>query len=321
MKEKKELIVLIDTVHKRVLHYEPPGSGIGMSEAEGGMKGSVSMNFDYEKGNKCYYLHIDTSIGLPSKGHIMVRSVFKLNYGKALRVLFVPGLLEPAVRGAWDICAEAMQQRCQANGISFDKPLKISDEIIRKHAASMKEQYFKSRRMDDAANKHLLMKTFLTFTIGTKTVLLLRATVMILEEVLVINPAFDCTHNSSVFPVPIPIYHTVKLKCIKEGKEKITMNFYYGRYFLIMLDCALNLLSGEHARLLAPALQEKGMTKLKEAEFIVEANKYFAMLHAFFKKSNIRITELSNPPDWAKLIRTRNENRVSEVDAKEITGG
>jgi hypothetical protein len=306
--EKTVIELTAKTIAKNVLFFEPMDPAMALLLADvspENPKADLSFNYDYEKEGELYFLfHIDTGLAVRPLAEIWTRTTFKLAYGGKFADLFVPDALDPMNKIAFEICDGAFKQRCKEHGINFTGTINYTPDDISRFTEIMIEQYHKSRKRDDEHNRRMIEQQFLGFTQGKMTRLLINGTIMIMDEVLWLNPSFNRRHNREVFPVPMPVYNTLKMKCLKLENEDVQLNLYHSAFFLLCLDCALTLLFSDYSGLLTERLAANGLTEEKEKEYIKYASDYFKNVEASLKKNKATISNLENRPDWVALLKT-----------------
>ena len=87
------------------------------------------------------------------------------------------------------------------------------------------------------------------------------------------------------------------------NNEKVKLNLLESTHFILCMDCALNLLLGDHAPLLTEAIAANGMTKANEEIYIKEASEFMKGVRETLEKSQATITNLAERPDWNSLLR------------------
>jgi hypothetical protein len=284
------------------LHPEILAGGYDISET----KASFSWNFDYESlpfGMKRFYADIGLKV-LPHAA-ILTRTGFEIDSPDYLwDDLFTKEMIKPMIEVAVKQCLNAFREQCVANKVDFNGEVLIDEKTIDGLTHSIVSSYFSFRRNNDAANKVLLHASGMKITTGRNTRLCLRTTFMVIDEVLYFDPQFDRAHNLKQFikVIPEPVYFTVKMKCLDIKTQTVALSLYHTIFFLICLDCALQLVLGDHEQELVKRLESRGMNDINRQSFIKEGAKLLDMYRQNLIKSGSSITNLEVRYDWNSLI-------------------
>lgn len=266
-------------------------------------KGDVaneSLNYDLERRpNDVWLLHIDVGLRVRPIAEIKVRTTFQTEFGGSIEPILKMEAMHDVLSIAIGKCLSGFNERCEANGISY-RHQKI-DMNIPEALAYVRSNY-------ESEHRHLEGKwqstKLISFTPGRKTFFLCRIPFMVMDEAFFDSPDFDHRHNSSVLfrHIPEPFYYTTKLRCATIDKENVELDGLHSVYYLIALDCALQLLVGEHCdrfdRLVA-----NGLTPETRKEFLTFGTEYFDHCRTNLWEKGFRITNFEKRPDWNAVIR------------------
>lgn len=264
--------------------------------------------FDYEiTKNKKWKLHIDTGLTVLPFAEIKTRSTFELECKTGQEEhLFTPEalhLLNEINKIAFQKCVQGFNEQCTAHGLRSNWNLTPTPQHLQGFSESMASQY--AVRKEHAIKNTKLNVDGLKLTQGKLTYLTLMAPFMILDEILFVNKAFNCKHNLHVFSDAMPetCYYTLKLKCIKIKTQTLQLTLEDTTYFVICLDCALQMLMDVHADTLMPSLIENGLTAEKQQKFISFASGMIKYLREECERDEVHITNLDKRYDWNALMQ------------------
>lgn len=304
--EEQNINVPIEVIQRRFLLFEQykNTTNIGLMHDEEDDLADINFNFDYECiGKEAYLFHIDIGFCIKSWANILVRTSFQVPFQQNLDLLFVREVTMPMVDIALKTCVDAFMQCCENHLIAYPDSIELPKETVDNFSNTMIDLYFNYRKVDDMANKEMIDQHFLSFTPGSITQLMLNGTLMITEQVLWLHPGFNRSHNREIFPVPMPIYNTIKLKCLKIEDSKIEFNMLQSTFLLLCMDCALSLLFSDHAPLLTQILEALNFTLEDQDKYIKETNKFLISVRKSMEESGTTISNLENRPDWNSIIQ------------------
>jgi hypothetical protein len=265
-----------------------------------------SSNFDYEMlPLKKPRIYIDIGLKALPLAAILVRTRFEneshdLYWGDYFQVQ----VLEPCVKIAVDTCIKGFIEQCAAHEINLKADIKPGPHTVEKITHAIVEQYQNHRRTGDIANRKTINSPGLRATPGKKTRLPMKITFMILDDVLFNNKKFNCRENLEQFTevVPEPIYHTVKMKCIEIESGEVKLSLYHTAFFLVCLDCALQLILGDNESELLSSLHSQGLSNANREMFIAEGSQLLRDFKNQTKRAGVRIPFLEKRYNWNQLI-------------------
>jgi hypothetical protein len=134
-----------------------------------------------------------------------------------------------------------------------------------------------------------------------------RGTILILNEVLFYNPAFNWEHNQDAFSNIIRLPNYVTLRCIIEkvapGNPQ-TINVGRALTLLLCIECASQLLTGDHLPALEPALDKAKFDHSIRKEFLRQAQEFVKDSLDAFKKANSTFVDMEEEyRDWNEIIQ------------------
>lgn len=261
---------------------------------------NASLNYDVELlPDHVWILHIDIGLHVRPIAEIKVRVSFQTVYDGSMELILGLEVMDEVVSIALNNCLRAFNEQCEAHGIAY-RHQKIDMEIggalqyIRDHYATemkaLENTWFRS--------------SFSSFTPGNNTRLLCKVPFMIMDLVFLSDGEFDHRHNAPILfkHVPEPFYFTTKMRCRTIDTGNVVLSGAHTVYYLICLDCALQLLVGDHEDRFEMLVRD-GLNPEMRRSFISWGTKYFETWHENLKKTGSNITNFDRRPDWNSVIR------------------
>lgn len=265
-------------------------------------KASIGVNFDVEQPQKEQWLfYADISLSIKPYAKILTRSCFKVTCTEV--ILFTKEIMVPLMEAAIENAISGFNARCKAYNLKHDWDLPDLKTHAPAFADNVIKQYYNDHKPQFENNK-LHKQEGLKLTMGNKTNLAVKATFMLVDEVLYENPAFNHKHNRSMFntAMPMTMYYTLKLNCLKIDTEDIQMTWLNTVHFMLAMDCALQLLLGDHFDKLQPGIERKGLTPENQKAFISFATKMINDLNETLHTSGATIENLEVRRDWNAMM-------------------
>ena len=263
---------------------------------------SISQNFELE-GSDNWTIHIDWGMTIVPLAAISTRVSFNF-IGKEEDVFSMP-VLSKMVSTAFNEMKRLYAQQLAAYELKLDGDINLSEESITGFTGGLRKGLliiladYKSRNPN-------LYNDGLNVSVGGNTLLIMKATFMIIDEILFLNPAFDHDHNIKLLAeanLHLAVYYTLKNKCLEIEYGTIQLNLFNTILFYVALDLALQMLIGDQTELLQQSLELKNVTAFRQQEFIKFGSDMFAGLKKSLNESGARFTNLENGVDWMKRIK------------------
>jgi hypothetical protein len=267
-----------------------------------------SISYDYEMlpGNKPR-IHFDIGVRVFTAAAISVRTQIESECNEYdWNVYFRKDVIEFWIRIALRNCTEEFRKQCNARNIKINTSLKPEPELVRDIVNGVYQNYLDFRSKDDITNKKGIESPGLILQPDRiKTIIPIDITFMILQDVFYYNKNFNRKKNLENFDKAVPeyLYHTVRMKAMKIVSEEVNLSMYYTTYFLICLDCALQLILGEAEQELLTSLQSKGLTLENRDIFIKEGSNILNYFLEALREKNSSVNKLEEKHDWNRLIR------------------
>jgi len=264
-------------------------------------------SFDYEKrpADK-WRIYIDIGIKLMPIAKIKVRLAFEFkSKGISWDDIFEIEVIRNMVDLTMQQCIITFKENCKESAIELPFEIPYSEEVVLQISNTLIAQYFDIRMPQDIANAYLLSKTGLECKPEIDSVILLKCTFMVLDELFYNSKQFDRKHNLEVFSdyVPEPKYFTIKMNCGEIDEHRVKLNYLDTILFYICVDCALQMLLGDKSDLLIAALEKNGFTDEIRKAFLKHGTAFFEQYQTKVRMPGVRIVNLEEMHDWNLLFR------------------
>ena len=264
-------------------------------------------SFDYEKrpADK-WRIYIDIGIKLMPIAKIKVRLAFEFkSKGISWDDIFEIEVIRNMVDLTMQQCIITFKENCKESAIELPFEIPYSEEVVLQISNTLIAQYFDIRMPQDIANAYLLSKTGLECKPEIDSVILLKCTFMVLDELFYNSKQFDRKHNLEVFSdyVPEPKYFTIKMNCGEIDEHRVKLNYLDTILFYICVDCALQMLLGDKSDLLIAALEKNGFTDEIRKAFLKHGTAFFEQYQTKVRMLGVRIVNLEEKHDWNLLFR------------------
>ncbi len=286
-------------LHRVVYDTADPSFGSAYEEPET----NISMNFDYERRPQSEWLfHADAGYEVIPFGKVYTRTTFQIT--AAEHELFSVEILRPIVEEAIQIAKGSYKEFARENNFPKQGVILHMKQLTLSLVTSIITNY-KLRTIQDKNNEFLETKYGLRLTPGGNTSLIVTGTFMIMDHILYENPAFNNESNREAIMeyVPLPRYETIKLKCLEIDRQNVSLTWVETIFFFLCLDCALQLLLGEHADTLIPQMEELGMIELRRNEYVAFSSDMVKGLKTTLKEGGMTISNLEQQIDWNSLMK------------------
>jgi hypothetical protein len=264
-------------------------------------------NFDYERlPDNVYRIYIDIVLKVLPHAALCTRTSFEcMHQSFSWDDTFTLEHLEPLVEKACDFCIKTFYIQCRELEMDFHDPVPPVSNKVSTISKEFIEMYNLHRKVNDMEYKELMESTGMSMTPGIIPALCTSYTFLIIDEVLYFNPKFKRMQNKENFCeiLPEPIYFTIKMKCLESLHKEVDLSLYHTIFYLICLDCALQLLVGDHDSELIARLDELGYNKKSRQLFITEGSKLFKMFNDTIEKPNSILSKFELNFDWNQLIQ------------------
>ena len=197
---------------------------------------------------------------------------------------------------------KTFKKTCKARDIKLKMDIpRISAENI---TQGLIDRYYKHDKENYILNKPVFNIWGFKFIHDLRAQIILKVPFMIIDEVMYFNKNFNRKENLKQFKVCVgeARYHTLKMKCMEIDHNEVTLSWYHTIYFLYCLDCALQLMLGDHEQKLLASLGPKGLTNQNRDLFVIEGAKIFDSYIEEFKKTGKITIDIDKKYDWNKLI-------------------
>ena len=249
----------------------------------------------------------DISVKLPHLAAVMIRSQYKI-YSEDFEWdhFFVVENVKPILTNAINNALFEFRHICLQNSVALTPEMSredpiVPDETIEKVCENMVDQYLTLRKPFDMANSEALTEIELKCPSLGPAEVTLNLTFLVMEQILFNNRRFNRIHNREVFfgIVPEMKFYSLRMKSVQIGEHNVDLTVMDVHYFLICMDCALQMVLGDKADLLIPILEERGATDEVQKMWFKSATD---LIHACRESVEDSI-ERKEKFDWIKMIR------------------
>lgn len=267
----------------------------------------VGSLFDYATlPDKHWEFYSDISVKLPHLAAVMIRSQYKLRCENfEWDHLFVVENVKPIVSNAIMNALIEFKRICLENSVALTpemikKEPEVPDHMIDLVCENMVHQYLNNNKPFDIANGLALTEVELRCPSSQSVSITLNLTFLVMEQILFNNRGFNRKHNREVFFAVVPEmkFYSLRMKCIQIGKHDVEMTPIDVHFFLICMDCALQMILGDKADLLIPVLEERGATDEVQKVWFKSASDLLAVCRESVEDS----IERKEKFDWSKKI-------------------
>jgi hypothetical protein len=263
---------------------------------------TVSYDYDNERlPDNIWVLHLYFGLKVMPVGQIQTVSTFEVVYEGPLTHILGLDALADAARIAFDKCTNAFKERCDHHGLVFNG--KLNHDMYADLVQFVRTSYADTRLPNEGPLLANAAKS--TFTSGHNTKLLLKVPFIIMDEVFFPGSDFDHAHNAALLwqHIPHSAYYTLKLRCITIDEETVNLPLMQTMFFLICLDCALQLMVGQYSDRLLDLLTNRGLTPDARKTFLRQGSEYLSYIREEMQKSRTTLSNYENRPEWDRIIR------------------
>lgn len=303
-----------DIIHQDILEQTSIDSIINTEDDDdesNDLKVLVLSSFDYQKkpGYK-WYIYIDIGIRIENIAQVFVRSSFELiKRNTEWDEIFNEKIFTPLTGLALDKAIENFYKFLEKKSVELAKTLKLDglqgDEHVKIIADKLLKQYTTYRRIDDINNEYLNTHITIVHNQTYDSEIKIKMTFAVLDEVLYSNNQFKREHNRKVFfeEVVETKYHTLKYNSYEIEQKPVKHTLTQTIFFMICVDCALQILVSDKADILIDSLEKKGVTAQMIKDYIHHGSDFLNTTNEWFRESNVEIGNLKEKHEWYNLIR------------------
>jgi hypothetical protein len=149
-----------------------------------------------------------------------------------------------------------------------------------------------------------LFKTYYTFQQDYASALLVRGTILIMDEIFFNNPSFNRKQNQLRLEQIIPpnFYLTMRAELNKLNKEPVGINFKQFIFLIVAVECVCHILTTDHLDYMEARLDGMNFGEHYRKEYIQVAEPFARDSKANIKKGGMTIGNWEINYDWDKLI-------------------
>lgn len=264
--------------------------------------------FDYATVSDGHWeFYSDISVKLPHLAAVMIRSQYKI-YSEDFRWddFFSVENVKPVLTNAINNALYEFRHICIKNSVALTSEMMaedpvVPDEAIHKVCEHVVYEYVTHRKIFDTANSEALREIELRCPSTWPVDITLNLTFLVMEQILFNHRGFNRHHNREVFfsIVPEMKFYSLRMKSIQIGQHNVDFTVMDVHYFLICMDCALQMVLGDKADLLLPVLEERGATDEVQKMWFKSATDLVNACRESVEDS----IERNEKFDWSKMIR------------------
>jgi hypothetical protein len=263
---------------------------------------STTSDVEYVEEN-LYRFHLDFRIELDRFFYIHLRTIFKMEIAEENVFRFHPQ--KDMVMMTYDYIKDAVGQYHEDEGKKFNLenfdqiPMDFWDDYIRKLYRPMLN--FGIQGDGDPKD---LFKTYYTFQQDYASALLVRGTILIMDEIFFNNPSFNRKQNQLRLEQIIPpnFYLTMRAELNKLNKEPVGINFKQFIFLIVAVECVCHILTTDHLDYMEARLDGMNFGEHYRKEYIQVAEPFARDSKANIKKGGMTIGNWEINYDWDKLI-------------------
>lgn len=266
----------------------------------------LGMFADYETTDFMdWVLHLDIKFEMNPVAELLYRKSYSFQAPESSFVNFE--FYKAVLQESWAGIFESFKQHCEARGIGpkvDDIPL--GEEFFDMNARQMLEEYHTHVKPNFENNESFFFEQGVTITRGGNSLLMVKVTFVILDEILFLNPDFDHAHNQdaiSMRNLPFYMYFTLKEHCLRIEEGKITLNWGYTFWFYMCLDMALQLLLNDQGDQLQERLLKRNISEFRQKEYIRFGTDFLTKINESLKNDGAEVNLVNDRIDWASIIR------------------
>ena len=260
-------------------------------------------SFDYEIPAPGQWLaHIDFELDYPELAKIRVRTSYEVS------CIFEHFMTHDCLDLLHEKAMEMTIERFNIYGEMFDMDFEPMDvAVFSQYLPEFSEQAIKKCMLNKENDFTFLSNKFNVITIKKSdiTQFLITATIVIMDDILYNNKAFNLKHNRKVFHAIIPstVYFTTRTNCLKisEGDIKLVMS--HNIAFQTCMDCALQMLLERHLDTLMSSIAKRGFSDEVQPNFLKYGTEFLIGSQKELQDKGVEIANLQQRYDWNKEIK------------------
>ncbi|MGE0635100.1 MAG: hypothetical protein AB7G44_00990 [Bacteroidia bacterium] len=297
----------LEVVNSYSLHHESYEANhplVVTDKAGGKDSATVYFTYDYERlTNQEWLFHADVTLNYIPYGKQITRTTF--NFVCSPAELFSKAIISLIIKEAIKNAITSFTTYRAHNNMPVVSPVEVPEQVISNFAADAIEIYNKHFAQQEKDNYALASIPGMKLTPGGYTTLTVKGTFMILNHILYEDPVFDNEYNRNALGnyMTVEIYQTLKWKCLHIENEDVQLSWFHTVLFFLCLDCALQLLLGEHADKLTPRLEKYGMIPSIQKDYIKFSSDMLRNLKQQMKNGGMIVSNLDEQIDWNSLMR------------------
>jgi hypothetical protein len=299
--------VYIQSINRYVVNFEKLHKEEFLFESdreEGTLKINTFNAFDYERlPDNNWIIHLDIHLRVRQFVQLIIRNSYRLT--SDLEHVFTNDVIKPIMKDALETTIKVLSEKCKEETIDFDASVIPYKPFIDKFANETIETFITHRLEEERKRGEQNLIEGMTIKSDAGSKLIINATIIIIDQVLFKSPLFERRYNVDAFEKAVPIggYLTMREHCLKINNSSVKLNWYLTTYFVLSLDCALQLLIGDHYETIKAEIEKEGLDEPTRSQFIESGSKLLETLMNIFAEKNFMIANLEQRYDWNSLIK------------------
>ena len=251
-----------------------------------------------------FLFHLDFKMGLERFFYIHMRTVFRMEIESKNVFRFYPQ--KDMIMTTFDYVKDAIAQYHEEvgkkfNPVNFDQiPEYFWDDYIRK----LYRDNIHTGIEGDGDTDSSWRKIYYTFQQDYASSLLIKGTMLVIDEILFNNPAFNRKENQLRLHQIIPpnYYLTLRGDLNKLDQGPVGINFKKYIFLIVAIECVCHILTTDHLDYMEERLDSMNFGEEYRKEYIRIAEPFARDSKANIKSGGLTIGNWENVYDWDKLI-------------------
>lgn len=250
-------------------------------------------------------MHVDVKLELRPVGIFLYRKSYAF---RAREEDFVnEEFFAAVIADAWKNVYPTFLQHCERHKLENRvEKLPLSEKTILGRAEDFIQEFHEHVKPNFQQHLSMWLGRGLVLTKGGNTLLKVRMTFAIMDEILYLNPNFDHLNNQEAISannLPFIIYFSLKQNCLTIAEGDIELCWLHTFMFYQCLDLALKVLLSDQGDMLQESLLQRNFGEDRQQEFIKFGSGFIDSFKKSLQEDGAEINVVEEPVDWAALIR------------------
>ena len=250
-----------------------------------------------------FLYHMDFRFEMEKLFYIHIRTVFRMEIEETNIFKFQPQI--DMINMTYGFIKDAIIQYHEDAGKKFnpenfdDMPQDFLDDYVK----SLPPAQFRTEIKGDGDISQAY-KPYYTFKQDFSYSLLIKGTILVMDEIFFNNPSFNRKQNQLRLEQIIPpnFYLTFRNELNKLDKGEVALNFKKFVYLIVAIECVCHILTTDHLDYMEARLDSMKFGKEYRDEYIRIAEPFARDSKANIKKGGMTVGNWEDKYDWDKLI-------------------